>query len=185
MSVAGIAGYLAWAGIYAGFAGGAVLGAWRLAGGRPPAAAVGLVLSVAFVVFLGLSPFPAPGDVVCKTPRLMPFNFIGVYRNLLAAEAPLGTWLTSPGALSPVMNVVFFALPGIFLARLGAGWRRIAAAAVLLTAAIETTQLTGLWGVYPCPYRHFDTDDLLLNTLGVLLGAGLARRFMRAPRSPG
>ena len=36
---------------------------------------------------------------------------------------------------------------------------------------IEVTQLTGVWGVYPCAYRLFDVDDLLTNTLGAFLGA--------------
>jgi len=34
----------------------------------------------------------------------------------------------------------------------------------------EVTQLTGLYGIYNCPYRLFDVDDLLLNTSGAMLG---------------
>ncbi|MEU6479722.1 VanZ family protein [Streptomyces sp. NPDC047017] len=34
----------------------------------------------------------------------------------------------------------------------------------------EFTQGTALWGVYPCPYRLFDVDDLLINTAGTLVG---------------
>lgn len=40
--------------------------------------------------------------------------------------------------------------------------------------AIELTQLTGLWGYYPCAYRIFDVDDLITNTLGGLIGATIA-----------
>jgi hypothetical protein len=39
---------------------------------------------------------------------------------------------------------------------------------------IETTQLTGIWGLYDCAYRYFDVDDLLLNTSGAVLGSLLA-----------
>lgn len=39
---------------------------------------------------------------------------------------------------------------------------------------IETTQLTGVWGIYPCAYRVFDVDDLLMNTLGAVLRSALA-----------
>ena len=30
------------------------------------------------------------------------------------------------------------------------------------------------WGIYPCAYRVFDVDDLLMNTLGAVLGSALA-----------
>ncbi|WP_399082389.1 VanZ family protein [Streptomyces sp. BBFR2] len=34
----------------------------------------------------------------------------------------------------------------------------------------ELTQFTGLWGIYPCPYRLFAVDDLLANAAGASLG---------------
>ena len=34
----------------------------------------------------------------------------------------------------------------------------------------ELTQLSGLYGIYPRPYRLFDIDDLILNTVGGLTG---------------
>ena len=40
----------------------------------------------------------------------------------------------------------------------------------LVTLSFETTQLTGLWGLYEHPYRLFDVDDLMLNTLGAMIG---------------
>lgn len=39
---------------------------------------------------------------------------------------------------------------------------------------IETTQYTGLWGIYDCGYRAADVDDLLTNTAGALVGALVA-----------
>ena len=44
-----------------------------------------------------------------------------------------------------------------------------------LSLTVELTQLTGLWGLYPCPYRQFDVDDLILNTTGVALGFAVVR----------
>src|SRR5699024_12722265 len=38
----------------------------------------------------------------------------------------------------------------------------------------EITQLTGVYGIYNCPYRIFDVDDLLLNSTGALVGFLLA-----------
>lgn len=40
----------------------------------------------------------------------------------------------------------------------------------LLSLFFELTQLSGLYGIYPRPYRLFDVDDLLINTLGGLIG---------------
>src|SRR5699024_6979044 len=31
-------------------------------------------------------------------------------------------------------------------------------------------QITGVYGIYPRPYRLFDVDDLMLNTLGGVVG---------------
>src|SRR5699024_3158706 len=39
----------------------------------------------------------------------------------------------------------------------------------------ELTQLTALYGIYTCPYRMFNVDDLILNTFGAVIG------FMIAP----
>jgi hypothetical protein len=34
----------------------------------------------------------------------------------------------------------------------------------------EITQITGLFFIYPAPYRIFDVDDLIINTLGAVVG---------------
>lgn len=34
----------------------------------------------------------------------------------------------------------------------------------------ETTQITALYGIYTCPYRLFNVDDLILNTFGAVIG---------------
>jgi glycopeptide antibiotics resistance protein len=35
--------------------------------------------------------------------------------------------------------------------------------------------LSGLFGVYPCPYRLFEIDDLMTNTAGAMIGFILFR----------
>ena len=47
----------------------------------------------------------------------------------------------------------------------------------LLTLFFEGTQLSGLYGIYPRPYRLFDVDDLFLNTLGGIIGYGVTPIF--------
>lgn len=53
-----------------------------------------------------------------------------------------------------------------------------------LSLFFELTQLTALYGIYPAPYRIFDINDLMFNTLGGMLGYYAApyitRRFPQA-----
>lgn len=53
-------------------------------------------------------------------------------------------------------------------------WYAALAAGLLVSLFFEWTQLTGLYGIYACPYRIFDADDLLLNTCGAVAGFFLA-----------
>jgi hypothetical protein len=51
-----------------------------------------------------------------------------------------------------------------------------------LSLLIETTQLTGVWGLYSCAYRYFDVGDLITNTTGAVVGSALAAIVVR-PRT--
>ncbi|MCO6559075.1 MAG: VanZ family protein [Bifidobacterium sp.] len=78
-------------------------------------------------------------------------------------------------ALQLLLNIVFFVPLGFALAR-WARWKCYAVipAGFLVSLLIETSQLTGVWGIYPCAYRQFDVDDLLTNTLGAIIGCFIA-----------
>ncbi|MCM0626904.1 VanZ family protein [Lysinibacillus sp. OL1_EC] len=53
-------------------------------------------------------------------------------------------------------------------------WKRAFLISFLLTLFYEVTQRTGIYGIFNCAYRIFDVDDLLLNSVGALLGFFLA-----------
>jgi len=53
-------------------------------------------------------------------------------------------------------------------------WKRAFIISFLLTLFYEITQRTGIYGIFNCAYRIFDVDDLLLNSVGALLGFFLA-----------
>ncbi|WEV69408.1 VanZ family protein [Bifidobacterium sp. ESL0775] len=78
-------------------------------------------------------------------------------------------------ALQLLLNVVFFIPLGFALTR-WARWKfyAVVPAGFLVSLFIETSQLTGVWGIYPCAYRQFDVDDLLTNTLGAIIGCFIA-----------
>lgn len=70
-----------------------------------------------------------------------------------------------------VFNILMFLPLGIYLHyyfRLS--FWKTSAIGFLISLFFELTQLTGLYGIYPRPYRLFDVDDLIMNTLGVMLG---------------
>ncbi|MBW3095027.1 VanZ family protein [Bifidobacterium sp. 64T4] len=82
------------------------------------------------------------------------------------------------GALQLVFNIVFFVPLGFVLTRwLRWRWWIVMPVGFLVSLGIETSQLTGFWGLYPCAYRQFDVDDLLTNTLGAMAGIGVAKLF--------
>lgn len=88
----------------------------------------------------------------------------------------LAATLTSGVFLQVVFNIIFFVPLGILLAH---RWRRgllfSAGVGALVSLAIESTQGTGIWGIYSCPYRLADVDDLMTNTAGAVIGWCLGR----------
>ena len=60
-----------------------------------------------------------------------------------------------------------------------ASFKKVLFLSFFLSLFFELTQLTGLYFIYPKPYRLFDVDDLILNTLGGLLGYFLVKPLMK------
>lgn len=119
-----------------------------------------------------LLPLPDPDAVRCVGVNLNLLEFVTDIRGAITRP---GNTLTDPAVLQLVLNVILFVPLGFFLRVLGG--RGILVALVVglgLSAFIETTQLTGVWGLYPCAYRVFDVDDMLTNTTGALLGSILS-----------
>ena len=136
------------------------------------ASTIGSYLSVLYVVgLLTFTQYPMPDepDRYCAThhlsPQLNPLEFI----------QDIAT-----GGVSAVMqlllNIVLFMPLGFLLMRfLRRNIGHTVIVGFLLSLTIELTQLSGFWGIYPCSYRQFDVDDLLTNTLGALIGYGIAK----------
>jgi glycopeptide antibiotics resistance protein len=137
--------------------------------------------------FLVILPLPDPATVAASTgpfDDLHPFSFL---TNFLR-ETPFkltqpGTWLatlTSRSFLEPLFNFLLLLPFGVYLAYyFRQNWKIVLLLSFLLSLFFELSQLTGLFGLYPKPYRLFATDDLLLNTLGGLAGFFIFARVLR------
>lgn len=116
---------------------------------------------------------PLPADISCVGAQLHPLQFVADIRTF--PHSSLGELRHNPAFLQVALNVVLFVPLGFFL-RLA--WRRGVIVSTLVgfgtSLLIELTQLTGVWGIYPCAYRFFDVDDLLANTVGALAGSLLS-----------
>ena len=183
MSPLGVLSYLSGAAVYALFPAVIAFVALRRRPLGQRCAGTALVLITAFLVMLGLHPFPDPARLDCTDGGaallLRPLRFIDAYWLYWQEGRPAADWLRSLDILAPVANLVFFAVAGAVLATLT---RRVGLAALYglaVSSFIELSQLTALYGIYPCRYRHFETDDFILNIAGVLLGFVLMRRVRR------
>lgn len=158
---------------------GAVYRAYRYPAPGPTlvAAATGLYACslVAFTTF----PLPeAPRDFCTERSaidywQLTPGRSVGAVLDRFR-EVELTATLTSGVFLQVAFNVVFFVPLGFLVAyRLRRGPGTALLAGLGVSVLIEVTQGTGLWGIYPCPYRLADVDDLITNAAGTLLGWGI------------
>lgn len=140
------------------------------------AAALGIYVTA--LVAYTLLPLPDPAALFCppggSTAQLVPFHFLTDIQRETAGMGMAAT-ASSRVVLQVVFNVALFIPWGIFVRRYFERGILVATLTGLLASlAIETTQFTGLWGIYDCAYRVGDVDDLIANTLGALLGALIA-----------
>lgn len=133
-------------------------------------------------------PLPDPVGFACSTAQLQSlasFGDVGWARGDSIIDL-----LRDPMVLQLVLNLAFFVPMGVILRwRWGRGVLTAVVVGFVTSLVIETTQLTGIWGVYDCAYRLFDVDDLLTNTGGALIGSLLSIPFFarigdRVPDAP-
>jgi len=129
------------------------------------------------IYFLVILPLPNREEVVYKPNmvRLIPFSFIGdiIKETSLVISVP-STYLKAlrePCFYTVIFNI-FMTIPfGMYLRYyFKFDFKKTILGTFLLSLFFEVTQLTGLYFIYPYPYRIFDVDDLIINTLGGGIG---------------
>ena len=135
------------------------------------------VLYLICAYFMTMLPLPSEGyfDVIpplSEQVQLIPFNCF-FETNLL--RSPVASAVI-------ILNLVLTVPLGFFMRFLfGFKFGKTMLAGFLFSLLCELTQITGLFFIYPAPYRVFDVDDLIINTLGAVVGYlifPLAVRFL-------
>lgn len=145
------------------------------------------VLYLLCAYFLVILPLPDRAEVAkltSPTVQMVPFSFFReLSRETDFRLAEASTWLpalASNFTLQFVFNIALLFPLGFYLRYY---FRRKALGTAIscfcVSLFFELTQLSGLYGIYPRPYRLFDVDDLLCNTLGGLLGYLVTGAFLK------
>ncbi|MGM1060203.1 VanZ family protein [Saccharothrix sp. Mg75] len=169
----------------------AALHYWRFGRVEPRRAFVLYGLLAYGLVALALIFLPFPDRAtVCRGETMLsttPFQWVTDMRNNMAATGRSGiqAMVTSQAFVQQAFNVALFVPLGIVLRR---AYRRgplaVIAIGLGVSLAVEVVQYTGNMGIFPCPYRIADVDDLISNTAGSLVGWMVAPVALVVPTVP-
>ncbi|QUQ69407.1 VanZ family protein [Kutzneria sp. CA-103260] len=131
---------------------------------------------------LVIVPLPSRQVDVCvkyadfRNPQLVPGNtFSDIWKEAKGSVSLNALVLHNPAVWETGFNLLLLLPLGMYLRyHFRRGFWTSAAIGLGVACFFEFTQLTGLWGIYPCPYRLFDVDDIIVNSLGCVLGWFLA-----------
>ncbi len=105
----------------------------------------------------------------------IPFHFVtDIVRETEVRLASPSTYiylLKERAFLQVVFNVLLTVPFGMFMRHyFRTRWAVCLLCTLGLSLFFEITQVTGIYGIYDYPYRLFDVDDLMMNTLGGMIG---------------
>lgn len=143
------------------------------------------MLTAYFMVILPLPAREAVAKLTTQRMQLVPFTGVMEFfgKSGFVVNQP-GTWLAafkSSYFLQPAFNMLLTVPFGFYLRYyFRKSWKQTLVMSFCLSLFYELTQLSGLYFIYPRPYRLFDVDDLIVNSLGGLLGFWLTPLFRLA-----
>lgn len=145
------------------------------------------VLYLMCVYFLVVLPLPPVEQVTALTTpyvQLMPFAWVSdMFKEAHIVAGDPASYLSlvrNKAFLQAFFNMVMTVPFGMYLRYyFRCGLLKTTVLSLGLSLFFELTQLSGLYGLYPRPYRIFDVDDLILNTLGGVVGYALVGPLMR------
>lgn len=127
--------------------------------------------------FMTILPLPAINSVTPNSAAvlLVPFDAVsrwlsGCHFDITNPSTYLDTF-TNADFLQIAFNILLLVPFGVYLRYyFNKKWYQVLLLSFLYSLFFELTQLSGLYGIYPYPYRFFEIDDLICNTLGGMLG---------------
>ena len=136
------------------------------------------ILYLITIYFLVILPLPKISDVAKYTTpyvQLIPFKFIVDFLNntsLVINNVHTYILAMKETYFYTVIFNLFILVPfGIYLRYyFKCSFKKTILLSFLLSLFFELTQISGLYLIYPRPYRLFDVDDLIINTLGGIVG---------------
>lgn len=139
------------------------------------------LITAYFLVILPLPSFEEVANMTGPTTQLIPFTFISDIVKSASEITNFNTFLTflkDSSVYVALFNIVLTIPFGMYLRyHFKCSFKKTVLLSFLLSLFFELTQLSGLYFIYDRPYRLFDVDDLILNTLGGILGYFLLGLF--------
>lgn len=132
-----------------------------------------------FLVSLPLPPIEEVAHYTTPKMQLIPFDSLRdiSFSTSLVWDDP-STYLKAlnePSVLQVLFNILMCIPFGVYLHYyFRFSFRKTLLFSFLLSLSFECLQLSGLLFIYPRPYRLFDVDDLITNTLGGMIGYGIS-----------
>lgn len=133
------------------------------------------LLVIFFLVILPLPTFEEALKIKGPHYNIIPFKFVIEFMNetsfVITKPSTYITALTEPCFYVVVFNILMTVPFGMYLRYFfKCSLKKTVLYTLLLSLFFEFTQGTGLYFIYPNPYRLCDIDDLIQNTLGGALG---------------
>lgn len=143
------------------------------------------VLYMMTAYFMIIMPLPHRSEVALMTQpfkQLHPFATISAMFNSSAIIVnDFSTYfktIKNPAVYTVIFNFALTFPFGVYLRYyFKQKWWKVLIYTFLLSLFYELTQLSGLYGIYVRPYRLFDVDDLIVNTIGGMIGFWLCPLF--------
>lgn len=133
------------------------------------------LLVIYFLVILPLPPISEVKNYTSSFVQLEPFYaIIYLKNNINFSIFDVDTYFNLFGNANFYQFIynIFITIPfGVYLRYyFKCDFKKTCFLSFTLSLFFELTQLSGLYGIYPRPYRIFDVDDLITNTLGGCIG---------------